>query len=451
MMASAHSFRIEFSRRGDHIVGRVTSDTHVRLDEYALSVNLFRKIPHLAGDLLRLGLAAYAADRLARRNWQRVPGGSRVMDITVGVAEPDFWSDDSITGLVRDALQLLSGDQWHVCFTPAQPDPDYLGSRTEQHPRVCLYSGGLDSAAGLATRLRVCREPVLAVTAWHQARQRQRTLKQLRRLASRYGTDVSPIVVRTACVNPPSFREQELTQRCRSFLFAALAGAVACAEGSSVVEMYENGVGVINLPLMHGMATGARTTKSSHPRFVRLMTDLVSRVAERRIDYLLPHRSRTKAEIVRTLLEDSLPDVALETVSCVHYPLRRKAKQCGYCPACIGRRQALIVAGIQEPEELYDCDLFGPPEITSSIDPAKLMGIKATLMHVDRLADLRRRPLPNWFLQYALGTGVENSVAALDSWVDVLLRFRSEWLKLVESGQSKGWNWASWLPVSSAA
>jgi len=451
MMATGHSFRIEFSRRGDHMVGRVTGNTQVRLDEYALSVNLFQTIPRPAGDLLRIGLAAYAADRLARRNWRRVPGGSRAMELTIGVAEPDFWRDESVTGLVRDALQLLSGDQWHVRFSPAQPDPDYLGSRTDQHPRVCLYSGGLDSAAGLATRLRVCREPVLAVTAWHQARQRQRTVKQLQHLASRYGADISPIVVRTACVNPPSFREQEPTQRCRSFLFAALAGAVACAEGSSVVEMYENGVGVINLPLMHGMATGARTTKSSHPRFVRLMTDLVSRVAERRIDYSLPHRSRTKAEIVRALFEDSLADVALETVSCVHYPLRRKAKQCGYCPACIGRRQALILAGIREPGGRYEYDLFGPSEITNSIDPAKLTGIKATLMQVDRLADLRRRPLPDWFLQYALGTGVENSVAALEGWLDVLLRYRSEWLDLVESGQSKGWKWAGWLPVSSAA
>jgi hypothetical protein len=292
---------------------------------------------------------------------------------------------------------------------------------------------------------------MLAVTTWHQALQKKRTRDQLRRLGSRYGVDVCPIVVKAALVRPPQLRRQELSQRCRSFLFAAMGGAVACAEHSSSIEVFESGVGAINLPLMHGMATGARTTKSSHPRFLRLMSDLVSRVAERRIDFCLPHRNRTKAEIVRTLAGDGLADLARSTVSCVHYPVRGKAKQCGCCPACIGRRQAMILAGMDEPDGAYEYDLFGAPHTTNAIEPSKLENLKATVMHVDSLGDLRGVSLPEWFLRYALGTGVAENPAALRGWVEVLLRYRAEWLELIAIGQSKGWKWAGWLRASSAA
>lgn len=270
-------------------------------------------------------------------------------------------------------------------------------------------------------------------------------------MKSWYGADLESLVVKTAFFKPPQTAKQEWSQRCRSFLFLALGGAVACAEKADKVEVYESGIGAINLPVMHGMATGARTTKSSHPRFLRLMSDLVSRVAERRIDICLPHRNRTKGEIVRTLVEDGLADLAAATDSCVRYIVRGKARHCGHCPACIGRRQAMIAAGMHEPDGAYEYDLFGEPSTTNAIDPTKLENLKATLMQIDRLGDLGGQSLPEWFLRYALGTRVAENSDALRGWVDVLLRYRAEWLNLVAFGQSRGWEWAGWLPVSSAA
>jgi hypothetical protein len=111
----------------------------------------------------------------------------------------------------------------------------------------------------------------------------------------------------------------------------------------------------------------------------------------------------------------------------------------------------MIVAGIAEPEGAYEYDFFGTPQVTDAIPPEKLDYLKATLMHVDRLGELEHRPLPDWFLEYALGTGVEDSAAALEPWVQVLLRYRKEWLDLVALAQSRGWNWARWLPATCAA
>ncbi len=452
MMANDHSYSIEFTRRSDRMVAEVTGQTQIRLDESGLAAELFHTIPSRAGDLLRIGLAVYAADRLSPRDWRQQSGGSRAMGLEVGVVEPDFWSDEQTLAPLQKALDLLGGDEWDLRFCYRRPDTDYnLGFPADLHPRICLYSGGLDSAAGLATQLRTRREPMLPVTSWHQARQRRRIVDQLHRIASRYGADVQPVVARTAFFKPPQTARQEWSQRCRSFLFLALGGAVACAENADTVEVYESGVGAINLPLMHGMATGARTTRSSHPRLLRLMGELASRVAERRIDYSLPHRNRTKGEMVQALVEDGLADVAAATDSCVRYVVRGKASHCGHCPACIGRRQAMIVAGMDEPGGAYEYDLFGAPHTTNAIEPTKLENLKATLMQVDRLADLRGESLPEWFLRYALHTGVAESRAGLTSWVEVLLRYRAEWLDLIALGQLKGWEWAGWLPASSAA
>lgn len=156
-------------------------------------------------------------------------------------------------------------------------------------------------------------------------------------------------------------------------------------------------------------------------------------------------------EVVRRCRKGRDYDLAASTVSCVHYPVRGKAKQCGCCPACIGRRQAMIGAGIVESDGAYECDLFGESHITNAVSAEKLLPLKATLMQVERLGKLREQSLPEWFLRYALGTRVAENPASLRGWVDVLLRYRAEWLDLVAFGQSKGWAWARWLPASCAA
>ena len=62
---------------------------------------------------------------------------------------------------------------------------------------------------------------------------------------------------------------QEQSQRSRAFLFAAVAAVVAQASKVSDVEVFENGVGAINLPLMTGMLAGGLATRGAHPTFLK--------------------------------------------------------------------------------------------------------------------------------------------------------------------------------------
>ena len=142
----------------------------------------------------------------------------------------------------------------------------------------------------------------------------------------------------------------------------AVAGVVAETVGAGEVEVYESGVGSVNLPLVNGPADW-RTTRSTHPHFLRLMTDLVSHVSDAGVRYILPFSDRTKAEMVSRLKELGLEELARRSVSCILHPLKRPSgRQCGHCTACVYRRQAMLAAGIREGRDAYDVDLFSPPE-----------------------------------------------------------------------------------------
>jgi len=342
----------------------------------------------------------------------------------------------------------VSDDFWTFRFAQAADAVATLPlfPRPIQVPMICLYSGGLDSAAGLARRLRVSTQPVISVTACHQPGQRKRVREQLATLRQRYGRDLYPLMVKTALVNPPLMKEQELSQRCRAFLFLALGGAVASLCGGSDVEVYESGVGALNLPPMAGMVSGGRTTKGCHPEFLRMMSDIVSDVAERRITFSLPFKEMTKAQVVTALGEDGLSSLASETVSCVHFPLREvgSAKQCGVCMGCIGRRQAMLAGGVGEKAEQYKFDLFGNAKNANRIPTEELTPLKAMLFQVADLAELSDDGhKPDLFRRYLFGTGVLARNEPVRSWVEVMRRYRDEWRRLVRDANARGIEWSA--------
>ncbi len=430
------------------------SGIHFRLDEDRLCQGLWSDLPPRARDLTRVGMAVYVADRLVKRRRRRhLRGPTRDIHLLVDVHEPDVWNSHEVADRLRRAVERLSEDRLDFQFKAIDQERDCQRSFSLDYseiPAVCLYSGGLDSAAGLAARLRSSREPVVCVTAHHQAEQKKKVKRQLDSIERRYGAVVHPLRIRTTLINAPRMSAQEVTQRCRSFLFLCLGGAVACTVGASEVEVYENGVGIINLPPMTGMLVGARATKSTHPDFIRAMTDIVGQLAERRIAFRLPAKDKTKAELVRTLKEDGLSEVATETMSCGHFPVREPGpgKQCGVCPACIGRRQALMSVGIEEPQEGYKYDIFGARDAVNAIPDEELLHLKATIMQIADLAELdSSQPLPAKLRLHLRGTSVLEAGEPVQAWTELLKRYRSEWLDLIADAQSVGRKWGGWYPA----
>lgn len=429
-------------------------------DAFRFERHLLAAVDPFALDLLRIAAGVYVLDRLTRRNnrspWSNAP---RDMVIDIQVSRPEFWRKPHVSRLIEEVLRFLSSDLWQVSFSqlPRQPEPQQSALQyPEAKPVVCLYSGGLDSAAGLATWLRDNSDPVLAVCVLHQSGQKPLCDDHIRCLRNHYQRDLNLIPIRAQLRSARRLDCQERTQRCRSFLFIAAGIVTAIAKNASRVLMFESGVGAVNAPMMSGMATGGRTTKSSHPYLLRRMSELATLIALRPIDIELPYWQSTKAELVAALATQggeigagSLADVARKSISCVHYPRHTKHRQCGVCPACIGRRQAMACAGIVERDEEYEYDIFAKdPLRLPSAD--KLSFMKAVIAQVHDFAaindelDLPDR-LRSWFLGPA---GIASSEDGARPWLAVLRKYRLEWLGLAESQRDCILPWASWLAPS---
>jgi 7-cyano-7-deazaguanine synthase in queuosine biosynthesis len=405
-------------------------------------------------DLVRVGFAAYAADRLVRRGLPKsFATPVRQIELTVEVGDVDFWRHHA--PLVRQALNVLCDDVWELRFVPGRPIHRQLGWWPHTPPTVCQYSGGLDSAAGAAIRASEVVGPMVLVTAVHQTHQRKRVAAQRNAIANRFGRQIGLSSARTTF--GPLMREvcarfdhQETTQRCRAFLFMACGGATASALGSRRVEVLENGIGVINLPLMAGMCFGSRSTRGCHPQFLRVMSALSSVVAGRPIEFVLPFADWTKAEMVKCAAGCDVPDVLTTSMSCVH-PLRvrGRAKHCGVCPACIGRRQAFLSAGLSLDSGQY---LLDPFDAGKPLPREKLDYLAATVMQVIDLVQLAEEDSrPAGVRRHLAGTHLLGQGESPAARLAVLRRYRDEWLRLIHEQHARGQRWAGLLPDSLTA
>lgn len=451
------SYRVTFrDRTSPRSSISMQSGRHFRLYLFGVRDDVSERLSANMVDLLRLSMAVNVVDRFLRRSTSSE--GFRNPLLELEVLDPSFWNGNEVATTLKTTLDFLSGgDDWQLRFVRDRSTRHHHQARlTFREPTtICLYSGGLDSAAGLAARLRDGHEQTyIPVIGRHQFFRGKVIKNQFEILKRRYQIDSSrflPLMVAAFVRNRRlqhdfGVRPREITHRCRSFLHTALAGIVAAVEGNGLVEVYESGIGAVNLPLTSAMS-GWRTSRSTHPHFLRLMGKLVSTVAQQSIKFELPFIGQTKASMVASLAQDGLGELAAKTVSCILHPLRRgNSKQCGVCPACIFRRHALQVAGVSEPPQAYQHDFFGSVADFNAIPKKRLRTLHAFLWQVARLAELERPgTIPTFFRRHLLGTKVVLADTDMAPFAELFCRYRHEWLELAARGQSLGWIWTDWL------
>jgi 7-cyano-7-deazaguanine synthase in queuosine biosynthesis len=365
--AGTKRIRIEAHRENLRLTGDVLHSLRVLADPF------FRTLPRLPSerciDLLNIAAGIYAVDRLIKRTTRRHSrSGLRSLAVSVAVRDLGFWEQSAIKVRLQDIILFLSDEHWEFSFEAA---PKQDGEHRHQHPlqlptpyqpeRVALYSGGLDSAAGLANQLIAGVGRYVLVTIGHQALLRKKTQQQLEALEELLG--MPPVLHSTVVTglrghNATALDNQERTQRTRSLLFTACAVAVADAFGIQQIELFENGLGSINFPLMAGALFGGLATRGSHPTFLRHMSVLGSAVLEHSLVLSLPFAGVTKAQMLQSLRGEGLDRWAQTSRSCIHSSWRIPGKShCGTCPACIERRQAFATAGIAE-ADYYSTDVL---------------------------------------------------------------------------------------------
>jgi 7-cyano-7-deazaguanine synthase in queuosine biosynthesis len=287
-------------------------------------------------------------------------------------------------------LKYLTGDRWQIELRDRQAAPVVAPATPGAPPSaVSLFSGGLDSFIGAVD---------LAEADGRIA------------LISHYGPGVTAKIQRTVFhelekvysgrlqhlrfwVHPPLGEDHqgEPTMRSRSLLFLALGTAVAATYGAAVpLVVPENGLVSLNVPLT-GTRLSSLSTRTTHPHFVGLYRQVLSKVGIT-TPVELPYHFRTKGEmLVEAKNQKLVQDAARLTMSCAHPEAGRHrgaapSLHCGYCVPCIIRRAAMEAAAI--PDAAFRVDVRTAPP---AADTKTGRDLRAFLMALERFGDTPRQ------------------------------------------------------------
>lgn len=341
------------------------AEASVAFDESILARHVGRPLAPQVIDLVELAAAIHMVDRLTRRPTSTKAGEpwSRTIAMKIGLREPTRWSRAEVAGPLHDVLSWLTDDTWDIEFVPRQAAPRnaesilYLFDQPPEGDSIALFSGGLDSVAGLAHDAAGGARPVaLAVASNNRMRSHQSNA-----LASLNADGCHAIRDLSLTLNLSRRTAREDSQRSRGFVFLGLAGAAAAALGLREVRVYENGIGAINLPYTAAQ-TGAHGTHSMHPDTLDKMAALLTVALDTQLEIVNPSQPLTKAQMCARLPERYHP-VMRASRSCDTAASTRTtgAAACGTCTSCLLRRQALFAAGLAALDEpSYRFDVLDP-------------------------------------------------------------------------------------------
>lgn len=341
-------------------------------DPTRLSQAFCAPLPPNVVDFLYVVGALYAADRISPRTYGRVDTGLRRIPVRVGVSNLALWNDPRVAQQLSDLLEWLSGDVWSIEFVKRQDElalagqPRFLFTLPPQQPvTVSLFSGGLDSLAGLANHIQSTGTHILVSgythdrLAYHQRAQVSRIRLKLGELFGGNGPEVLHVAARFG-IRKQSDRREEGSQRTRALVYLALGVSAALQAHTDTLWVYENGVGALNLPI-NGTQLGIDNYRGVHPRSLMMAEDLFSLILDQPIRIRNPFLFTTKAQMCKALELAGLLDVIRDTVSCDGFPQRvhDAPSQCGHCTSCVLRRQALSASGLVEydPPRMYRHDI----------------------------------------------------------------------------------------------
>ncbi|HEV7253074.1 MAG TPA: hypothetical protein VGN97_08230 [Mesorhizobium sp.] len=339
-----------------------------------LSARLVDDLPDVLADVVELAVYVYSADRLTKRGSSSSAGiGSewqRQFCFVVPVRRPDLWKRVEVKTALVDTISFMSGDEFAFDFidakAPEAVEPHLgfhdAGAQVIQPDLVMMFSGGLDSLAGVAHE--VFGKGRRAVLVTHQSANtimnRQDELADtIAKRGARNQTFYAPVRVRRGTDQP-----KEHSQRLRSFLFGALGMAYARMFGLNTVHYFENGITSFNLPIAEHVV-GTRASRTTHPGALARMGRLFSHLLDETVTFENPFIWRTKPDIVRLIGGNGCAELIPLTTSCAGVRnLSMTGLQCGICSQCVERRFAILGAGQEalEPAAVYATDIFTQPQ-----------------------------------------------------------------------------------------
>lgn len=345
-------YRRGFVQRTDRQTGHQYSCQVTINDDDFLLRRLESMAPEVA-DLVDLAVAVHTADRMTARRHDLVYH----IHVILPLRRYDILCSSFIMDMLEETLSWYTGDRWTFEFT-RRGDTRRMAEHAVRLPyiadstqpcEVALWSGGLDSLAGLCAGL-LAGAPSVRYTllstgsnSYMDGVQREVALGLQANLKARDRVSFMRIPIR---FRNTSNLGKNPYMRSRGFSFLMIGAACALIEGQAVLHVYENGIGALNLPY-RASEVAHDHSRSVHPLSLLRMAHLVSHVLGERFTYENPFLLQTKARMCWSIARIGLADIIPSTVSCDSRH-REEAIQCGYCSSCLLRRQALAAQGISD-------------------------------------------------------------------------------------------------------
>jgi 7-cyano-7-deazaguanine synthase in queuosine biosynthesis len=330
-----------------------------------------RLSPVLA-DWIDIAVAAYFADRFALRQPQiasrQEHNWGRSITLRVGVRQPHCWNRPEVLNALTGLLGFITGDKWGFEFIEFEGEPrvSELNGQGSLFPLespsiVALFSGGLDSFAGLAkTMLDRPDYQFVLVSGVTNSRQQAGQRKQVRAIINEIGRSVTHVTVPLRRSWKDLQDAEEWSQRARGFLFLTLGSATAISLQNKELFVFENGIGAINLPI-NGTQVGTYNSRAVNPITLMRMSHFVRLLTGQDFSIYNPFLFQTKGEMCSNGALVSLTELISETFSCDGFPVHSRGRpQCGTCSSCILRRLSLLRAKLQHHDSGYLVDLYAP-------------------------------------------------------------------------------------------
>lgn len=335
---------------GTCVVDRYSAQRNVTIHFTRDERPLFVPMEADVRDFVDLATCVYIGDEVDARK-AALDGWMRRFEVITPVREPDRWV--GISEQLTQTLLFLAQDRYSFEFPACTSLPKRTRHRLSV-PRgfdsVCLFSGGIDSLLGAFSLLKAGRKVLLV---GHQAEPITASVqKELANALRRMFPDQLSLIqcrVARSKTSVPTFalpEKVEDSHRPRSFLFLALAVALARAGGIEEIFMPENGLIALNPPLQISRV-GSHSTRTAHPVFLTRFLDTLRSGGIYSGTIRNPFLYESKSDMLRTL-DPALIDMVRRSVSCSH-PSRYQdegVRHCGYCVPCLYRRAAMMTCGL---------------------------------------------------------------------------------------------------------
>lgn len=319
----------------------------INVDDKAFEYRVQAEFPAIVADLVDLAVAIHASDRLAPHN---LSGKQRCLQVVLPVRHPELLSAQPFRTKLQDLLYWATGSEWVFDFQ-IRIAPERLVEHQSlpiapQGSEVALWSGGLDSLAGLYTRLQMYPEKsfvLFGTGSNNSVYARQKRVAKAVQSIFPGSCHLFRVPIR---FDDSGMQHKNKLSRARGVVFTLLGAACAYLMDRRLLCVYENGIGAINLPY-RASAVGLDHSRSVHPRTLLMVGDVISELLGEDFRVQNPFLFWTKAEMCKALAEDGKNDLPPLTMSC-DSPHRQQPVQCGYCSSCLLRRQALTAANIKD-------------------------------------------------------------------------------------------------------